>query len=187
MAENGQLSEADTANKSAALQKIDDDDDEGEAVLAHTVAGRMGKGLETSSQYAGFPWQANVALLGGFAAKEVFVSTMATAYSMGSRVDDDDSSALAAHIAEDPAYSRATVYAMIVFLLLYAPCMVTVAVMIKETSWKWAMFALCISRISWFGKSITIRFFLFAFQTCGCAVCPLESNAAGDNPVRRPL
>ncbi len=126
--------------KAEALQKIDDN--EAEETLANTFAGRMGKGLETVSQYAGFPWQANVALLGGFAAKEVFVSTMATTYSIGSQVDDDDSSALAARIAADPAYDRATVYAMVIFLLLYAPCMVTVAVIIRETSWKWASFAL---------------------------------------------
>lgn len=131
---------SDEEAKAAALQTIEDT--KGEAILAYTIAGRMGKGLETFSQYAGFPWQANVALLGGFAAKEVFVSTMATAYSMSSSVDDDDSSALAAHIAADPAYDRATVYAMIVFLLLYAPCMVTVAVMARETSWRWAMFTM---------------------------------------------
>ena len=131
---------SDEQKKEQALQKIDDD--EGEAALAYSYAGRMGKGLEALSQYAGFPWQANVALLGGFAAKEIFVSTMATAYSMGSRVDDDNPAVLAHYIAADPAYDRATVYAMVVFLLLYAPCMVTVAVMIRETSWKWAMFAL---------------------------------------------
>ncbi len=116
--------------KTEALQEIADK--EAETTLAYTFAGRMGKGLESISQYAGFPWQANVALLGGFAAKEVFVSTMATAYSMGSQVSDDDSSALAARIAADPAYDRATIYAMIVFLLLYAPCMVTVVVIIRE-------------------------------------------------------
>ncbi len=121
--------------KAQALQKIDDD--QGEATLAYSCAGRIGKKLEVLSRYAGFPWQANVALVGGFAAKEIFVSTMATAYSMGSRVGDDDASALAANIASDPAYSRATVYSMVVFLLLYAPCMVTVAVMVRETSWKW--------------------------------------------------
>ena len=131
---------ADQEKKAGALQKIDDD--QGEATLAYTYAGRMGKGLEFFSRYAGFPWQANVALLGGFAAKEVFVSTMATAYSMGSRVDDDDVSALAGYIRADPAYDRPTVYAMIVFLLLYAPCMVTVAVMVREAGWRWAMFAL---------------------------------------------
>ncbi|PIE70012.1 MAG: ferrous iron transport protein B [Deltaproteobacteria bacterium] len=128
------------AKKAEALQEIDDD--QGEAALAYACAGRIGKKLEVLSQYAGFPWQANVALVGGFAAKEIFVSTMATAYSMGSRVDDDDFSALAASIASDPAYSKATVYSMVVFLLLYAPCLVTVAVMVRETSWKWAMFAL---------------------------------------------
>ncbi len=155
VANGGDLSEEYVEKMADELQTITDD--ETETTLAYTVAGRMGKGLESVTRYAGFPWQANVALLGGFAAKEVFVSTMATAYSMGSRVDDDGNSiALAKHIAADPAYDRATVYSMIVFLLLYAPCMVTVAVMIRETSWKWAMLALWGSLIGAYGLSVVV-------------------------------
>ncbi|WP_321492020.1 ferrous iron transport protein B [uncultured Desulfobacter sp.] len=151
---NADQQKADNEKKGQALQNIDDN--EGKATLAYTYAGRMGKGLEFFSRYAGFPWQANVALLGGFAAKEVFVSTMATAYSMGSRADEDDPSALAGYIAADPAYDRPTVYAMIVFLLLYAPCMVTVGVMVREAGWKWAMFALWGSLGFAYGLSVIV-------------------------------
>ena len=48
-----------------------------------TLAGRIGVALESISQYAGFDWRTNIALVGGFAAKEVIVSTLGTAYSLG--------------------------------------------------------------------------------------------------------
>lgn len=59
-----------------------------EAELRHSLAGQFGEGLETVTQYAGFNWRTNIALVGGFAAKEVIVSTLSTAYAMG-EVDVD--------------------------------------------------------------------------------------------------
>ena len=128
------------AKMNSALTLIDDQ--EAETRLLHTYAGRLGKKLEQVTQYAGFPWQANIALIGAFAAKEVFVSTMATTYSMDSQVSDDNSAALSKKLAADPAYTRPTVFSLIVFLLLYAPCMVTVVAIIRETTWRWGLFTL---------------------------------------------
>ena len=126
--------------KNESLQNLDDQ--QMDATLQHTYAGRMGRSLETITRYAGFTWQANIALIGAFAAKEVFVSTMATAYAMSSQVEDEESEALSARLAADPAYTMPTVLSLIVFLLLYAPCMVTVAAIIRETSWGWGLFTL---------------------------------------------
>ena len=53
---------------------------EAEAALKHSLAGRIGTALESISRWAGFDWRTNIALVGGFAAKEVIVSTMGTAY-----------------------------------------------------------------------------------------------------------
>lgn len=50
--------------------------------LRHSLAGRVGIALESITQYAGFPWQMNIALIGGFAAKEVVISTLSTAYAI---------------------------------------------------------------------------------------------------------
>ena len=51
--------------------------------LRHSLAGKVGTALELVSRLAGFDWRTNIALLGGFAAKEVIVSTLGTAYSLG--------------------------------------------------------------------------------------------------------
>ena len=132
------------------------DDAESRAALEHTIAGRTGRFLEPVTQLAGFDWHINIALIGAFTAKEVFVSTMATVYSMRSNLDGDDSAALRAALAADPAYTRPAVYSLIVFLLLYAPCMVTVAAIIRETSWRWGFFTLYGSLIYSFTLSIAV-------------------------------
>jgi ferrous iron transport protein B len=53
---------------------------ESEESLKYSVAGRLGRALEPLSRFAGFDWRTNIALVGGFAAKEVVVSTLGTAY-----------------------------------------------------------------------------------------------------------
>jgi Fe2+ transport system protein B len=60
-----------------------------EAGLRYSIAGRIGTVLEPITQLAGFDWRTNIALVGGFAAKEVVVSTLGTAYSLGG-VDPSD-------------------------------------------------------------------------------------------------
>ena len=116
------------------------DDAQHDLALQHTVGGRIALALKPVTDLAGFPWQANVALIGAFAAKEVFVSTMATAYSMG-EVDPEESEGLSERLAADPAWSLPAVLAVFTFMLLYTPCMVTVVAIARETSWKWATFS----------------------------------------------
>jgi len=115
--------------------------DEGEAALRYSLAGRLGDALESITQYAGFPWQANIALIGAFAAKEVFVSTLSTAYSMGD-VDTEEAQSLSQRIAADPKWAMPGVIAIMVFMLLYAPCMVTVVMIIREAGIRWALFSI---------------------------------------------
>jgi ferrous iron transport protein B len=115
---------------------------QGQAALRHSVAGRIGTMFEPVSQLAGFDWRTNIALVGGFAAKEVIVATFGTAYSLG-EVDPEASDSLSRRIASDPTWNKFTALALIVFVLLYAPCFVTVVTMAKESSWRWALFATC--------------------------------------------
>jgi ferrous iron transport protein B len=115
---------------------------QGQAALRHSVAGRIGTLFEPVSQLAGFDWRTNIALVGGFAAKEVIVATFGTAYSLG-EVDPEASDSLSRRIASDPTWNKFTALALIVFVLLYAPCFVTVVTMAKESSWRWALFATC--------------------------------------------
>ncbi len=116
------------------------DNAEGQAAIRHSVAGRIGTFFEPVSKWAGFDWRTNIALVGGFAAKEVIVSTFGTAYSLG-ELDPEESTSLSSRLAADPSWNKYTALALIVFVLLYAPCFVTVVTMAKESSWRWALFA----------------------------------------------
>lgn len=115
-----------------------------EARLEHSLAGRLGRAMEPVLNPLGFEWRVNIALIGGFAAKEVIVSTMGVAYSMGA-VDVEDETAtmgLSQTLAASGAWTPLRAFALICFVMLYAPCMSTLAVIIKETrSWKWGLLA----------------------------------------------
>ncbi|EHJ47926.1 ferrous iron transport protein B [Solidesulfovibrio carbinoliphilus subsp. oakridgensis] len=133
------------ADEEAVAQLAEEDrkavsDEQNEAALKYSVAGRVGEALTPVTNLAGFPWQANIALIGAFAAKEVFVSTMATAYSMG-EVAADEADPLSEKLAADPAWTMPAVLAVFAFMLLYTPCMVTVVAIAKETNWKWGLFS----------------------------------------------
>lgn len=119
---------------------VEIDNAEAEEAIAHTVAGRIGKTLEPISQLAGFNWRTNIALTGGFAAKEVIVSTLGTAYSMG-EVDPEEAEPLTKRLVADPEFTTASAVALIIFTMLYAPCFVTVVSMARESSWRWAAYS----------------------------------------------
>ncbi len=112
-----------------------------EAGLRNSIAGRIGTRLEAVSKYAGFDWRTNIALVGGVAAKEVIISTMATAYSLGD-TDIEESNSLAQKLRSSPAWSRLTAWSLILFIMFYAPCFVTVVCISKESSWKWGVFSI---------------------------------------------
>jgi ferrous iron transport protein B len=125
------------------------------AELKHSVAGRIGTALEPVTQAAGFDWRTNIALVGGFAAKEVIVSTLGTAYSLG-EVDPEETTGLVQHIQADPVWSKATAIALIAFVLLYAPCFVTVVTMARESSWRWAALSMTMNTGLAFGLAVLI-------------------------------
>ena len=109
--------------------------------LAHSFAGRLGTALEPVSRLAGFDWRVNVALIGGFAAKEVVLGTLGTLYSMG-KVDEEQFESLSLRLAHDSQWNRLKGFTLMLFVMLYAPCLVTVSVIRRESgSWKWAAFS----------------------------------------------
>jgi ferrous iron transport protein B len=112
-----------------------------EEALRASAAGRAGVALESVSSLAGFNWRVNIALVGGLAAKEVIVSTLGTAYSLG-EVDAEEAEPLSKLLATDPTFPKAAALALIIFVILYAPCSVTIVTMARESSWKWATFAM---------------------------------------------
>ena len=117
----------------------------GAAELRHSLAGRVGSALEPLTRPAGFDWRTNIAMLAGIAAKEAVVATLGTAYSLGEQ-DPEDAAPLAARIAADPGWSRATGLALMLFVLLYSPCFVTLVVIRHEAgSWGWVAFSMLFS------------------------------------------
>ncbi len=115
---------------------------EAEAALRHSMAGRIGTALESLSRLAGFDWRTNIALVGGFAAKEVVVSTLGTVYSLG-EVDPEETGSLSKKLAASPGWRTLTALALIIFTIFYSPCFVAVVCIAKEAgSWKWGAFSM---------------------------------------------
>ncbi len=129
------------ARANPTMSRDDIDSEVASAQLAGSLAGRLGTALTPLSQLAGFDWRTNIALIGGFAAKEVVVGTLGTAYAMG-EIDPEASSTLSEHLANDPSWNRAKAFALMIFVMVYAPCFVTVSVIRRESgAWRWALFA----------------------------------------------
>lgn len=126
-----------------------------EAALRHTVAGRLGVAMEPYTRAAGFDWRTDVALLGGFAAKEVIVATLGTAYSLGTQSSE---TRLGEQIRQNGHWTPASALALLVFVLLYAPCLVTLVVIRQESgSWLWPLFCLVCNTLLAYGLAVAVR------------------------------
>jgi len=123
--------------------------------LTHSFAGRLGLFLEDITKIAGFDWKSNIALIGGIAAKEVIVSTLGTAYSLG-EVDVENSTSLSERIADDPDWNNIKALSFMIFVLIYAPCFVSVVTIAQESSWKWAIFSVFFNTFTAFFISVLI-------------------------------
>jgi ferrous iron transport protein B len=115
--------------------------------LQHTIGGRLGVALETVFRPIGFDWRTNVALVGGFAAKEVVVATLGTAYSLG-EVKPREAEGLGEKLRKEPGWNPLMAFTLIVFVMLYNPCIATLVVIKKESgSWRWTFFAMAYTTI----------------------------------------
>jgi len=131
---------------------------EAESALEYSVAGRLGTALEGLTKLAGFDWRTNIALVGGFAAKEVVVSTLGTAYSLGA-VDPEETGSLSETLASAPGWSPLVAMSLIIFTIFYAPCFVTVVCIVREAgSWKWGAFSMIFNTVLAF--SLSVAFYL---------------------------
>ena len=108
--------------------------------LANSYAGILGKKIEPIIKPLGYDWKIGIALITSFAAREVFVGTMATLYS----VEEDNNSSLREKLRASvwpdgkPVYSLATALSLMVFYVLAMQCMSTLAIVKRETgTWKW--------------------------------------------------
>ncbi|MGD9330824.1 MAG: ferrous iron transport protein B [Desulfobacterales bacterium] len=129
---------------------------EAETGLRYSVAGRIGTTLESISRFAGFDWRTNIALVGGFAAKEVVVSTLGTAYSLG-EIDPEETVSLAHKISTAPGWRPLTAISLIAFIMFYAPCFVSVVCIAREAgSWKWGVFSMIFNTVLAFTLAVAV-------------------------------
>jgi len=116
------------------------EDEAARAHAEHSYAGRIGRAIEPVMRPVGFDWKITTSLIAGFAAKEVIVSTMGTLYSLGEEAEEDS---LQAALRNSPTFHDRPLVAltMMVFVLIYVPCLAVVATVRKETNgWKWPLF-----------------------------------------------
>ena len=111
--------------------------------INRTFAGYIAKKMEYVTRPLGFDYRVNIALIGGFAAKEVILSTLGTAYSMG----NSRKLSLSERLRRDPNWDKIKAFVLMIFIMLYVPCMATVASIVKETSWKWAIVSICFNLV----------------------------------------
>ena len=145
-------------NPLASLEEslMEVDQNENLASLQNSYAGSLGISLEPVTRWAGFNWRTNIALVGGFAAKEVVVSTLGTAYALG-EVDPEETTSLENRIKADKDWNIAVGISFILFVLVYAPCFPVVAVIKQESAaWRWAIFSTVFNTILAFGLSVAV-------------------------------
>jgi len=126
-----------------------------QARLKGTAAGRLGRLIEGITRPIGFDYRINVALVGGFAAKEVIVSTLGTAYSLG-EVDPEQGGALSKTLRGDPGWNPLLAFTLILFTMLYVPCFATLISLSRESSWGWAGFSIVFNLMVAYGVCLLI-------------------------------
>jgi len=116
------------------------------ARLQNSYAGLLGKTIEPVLRPLGFDWKIGIAIITSFAAREVFVGTMATLYSVGDEGEDlrlRDKMRAAKRADGTPVYTLATGVSLMIFYVFAMQCMSTLAVTRRETkSWKWPIIQL---------------------------------------------
>jgi ferrous iron transport protein B len=128
--------------------------------LEHSAIGRLGKTIEPALKPLGFDWKIGTALIGATAAKEVFVSQLAIIYAVGDETDGK----ITLRQKLQANYTPLTGFCIMLFCLIYAPCIATVAMTRQETnSWGWAM-------VQFFGLTVLAYLVTFAVFQIGSQI-----------------
>ena len=122
--------------------------------------GKMGRALEPASQFAGFNWRVNVALLSAFAAKESSVATLGALYEQD---DDGGDGSLESRMAKgEEGFTPLHALALMMFMVLYPPCLATsIAVKLQSGSVKWMLFGMVYPMV----LGISVATFIFTGGT----------------------
>ena len=131
--------------------------------LRHSFAGHLGRAIEPLIKPLGFDWKIGIGIIGSFAAREVFVSTMSTVYNVGSDDDDEGTASLSKMLQEQKREDGSVLYTpllgitLMVFYVFALQCVSTVVIVRRETnSWKWPAFQwLYMTALAWVLAFIT--------------------------------
>jgi ferrous iron transport protein B len=133
--------------------------------LEVSYAGHLGKFIEPAIRPLGFDWKIGIAVITSFAAREVFVGTMATLYSVG---DEENTESIRGKMAKainsttgEKVYTKATGYSLLIFYAFALQCMATVAIVVKETGgWKWPIIQLVyMGALAYFSSLLVFQWF----------------------------
>lgn len=165
-AERAQIERSTTPSSPAREEAEADLASRVEAVrIEHSFAGRVGQALEPVIAPLGYDWKIGVGLLASFAAREVFVSTLGLIYGVGEDADESslplrDKLRSARYPGTDnPVYTPLVGLSLMVFFLLAAQCMSTVAVVRRETaSWRWPLFVVAyMTALAWLAAFVVYQ------------------------------
>jgi len=116
--------------------------------LEHSFIGILGRGIEPAIQPLGYDWKIGIAIVSSFAAREVFVGTLATIYSVGNDEEETIKNRMAGEvnpILGGPLFNFASGISLLLFYAFAMQCMSTLAIVKRETnSWKWPMLQLVV-------------------------------------------
>ena len=107
--------------------------------IEQSYAASFGKAINPVLEPLGFDWKMGLSLVAGLAAKEVVISTLGTIYAVGG--DDQNPAPLTEYLQNDPHFTPLIALTLMLFILIYPPCIAALAVIRRETgSWKWMLF-----------------------------------------------
>ncbi|MDP2982487.1 MAG: ferrous iron transport protein B [Candidatus Latescibacter sp.] len=127
--------------------------------LENTYAGKLGQFIEPALRPLGLDWRIGVALTAGFAAKEVIVSTLGTVYSIGGKNKGNAEVTIQNALRSDPMFTPVKAYGLMLFILIYVPCIATLSILKRETGgWQWPAFmAFYTTALAWLISFMFIR------------------------------
>lgn len=132
--------------------------------LAHSIAGRMGHALEPAIAPLGYDWKIGIGLIGSFAAREVFVSTMSIVYNVETS-DKENTDSLRDTMRKEsrsngrPVFTPLVCVGLMVFYVLAMQCISTVAIVRRETNtWRWPLFQIAyMTTLAWIGAFLVYQ------------------------------
>ncbi len=132
------------ANQNIAQEHLDEEI--ASFKLRNSYIGIMGRGIEPVVAPLGYDWKIGIAIISSFAAREVFVGTLATIYSVGSDEEETIKNRMAAEtnpVLGGPLFTFASGISLMLFYAFAMQCMSTLAIVKRETNtWRWPMFQL---------------------------------------------